>query len=281
MRVGLVLPGLLIGLCLSFGCGTDDGALAKVGDESVSVSAFQEHLGAVTGETWQGVTDQVASRLLDQFLDQEVVVAAASAGHEMAVPTEPGARSARVRQLLEELCGPPPPLSEDVVAAEVENASRTVRPARARVRQMLLDTKEAAEAARRQLDEGADFAELSRSVSRAPNAGNGGDLGYLTQGGLSENLDEVIFALQAGEISAPVRGPSGYHIFQVLDVIPAGPAPREEIEPEVRRRLSEEAARAHAAECVRRLASEVGVEVFRDRLWFRYQGRYTGETHAS
>jgi hypothetical protein len=281
MRVGLVLPGVFIGLCLSVGCGTDDGVLAKVGEEKISVSAFQEHLGAVTGEAWQGVTDQVASRLLDQFLDQEVVVAAASAKDEMVVPTEPGARSARVRKLLEELCGPPPPLSEDVVAVEVDNARQTERPARAWVRQMLLDTKEAAEAARRQLDEGADFADLSKSVSRAPNAENGGDLGYLTQGGLSENLDEVIFALQAGEISAPVRGPSGYHIFQVLDVIPAGPAPREEIEPEVRRRLSETAARAHAAECVRRLASEVGVKVFRDRLWFRYQGRYTGETHAS
>jgi len=146
---------------------------------------------------------------------------------------------------------------------------------------MLLDTKEAAEVARRQLDEGADFVELSKRVSRAPNAGSGGDLGILTQGGLSENLDEVIFALQAGEISAPVRGPSGYHIFQVLDVIPAGPAPREEIEPEVRRRLSEIAARVHAAECVRRLASEVGVKVLQDRLWFRYQGRYTEETHAS
>lgn len=281
MRGRLVLPVVFVGLCLSVACGTDEGVLAKVGNGTVSVSAFQEHLAAVTGETWQGVTDPVASRLLDQFLDQEVVVAAARASDELEVPSEPGARSARVRQLLEELCGPPPPLSEDVVAVEVDTARRTERPARARVRQMLLDTKEAAEVARRQLDEGADFVELSKRVSRAPNAGSGGDLGILTQGGLSENLDEVIFALQAGEISAPVRGPSGYHIFQVLDVIPAGPAPREEIELEVRRRLSEIAARVHAAECVRRLASEVGVKVLQDRLWFRYQGRYTEETHAS
>jgi len=255
--------------------------LAKVGDGKVAVAAFQDHLAAVTGEAWQGVTDPVASRLLDQFLDQEVVVAAARARDDLAVPTEPGARSARVRQLLESLCGPPPPPSEDAVDVEIEMARRTERPARARVRQMLLDTKDAAEAARHQLDEGADFAELSKRVSRAPNADNGGDLGYLSQGGLSENLDEVIFALRAGEISAPVRGPSGYHIFQVLDVIPAGPAPREEIEPEVRRRLTENAARTHAAECVRRLASEVGVEVFQDRLWFRYHGRYAEETHAS
>ncbi len=281
MRERLVLPGVFVGLCLSVGCGTDEGVLARVGEENVTVAAFQDHLSAVTGEAWQGVTDPVASRLLDQFLDQEVVVAAARASDELEAPTEPGARSARVRRLLEELCGPPSPPPEDVVEVEVEKARRTERPARARVRQMLLDTKEAAEAARRQLDEGADFTELSKRVSRAPNAENGGDLGFLTQGGLSENLDEVIFALHEGEISAPVRGPSGYHIFQVLDVIPAGPAPRGEIEPEVRRRLTETAARSHAAECVERLASEVGVKVFHDRLWFRYLGRYTEETHAS
>lgn len=281
MRERIVLPGVLVGLFLCVSCGTDEGVLAKVGQGTVSVSAFQNHLVAVTGEAWQGVTDPVASRLLDQFIDQEVVVAAAREKDEQEVPTEPGARSARVRRLLEKLCGPPPTPPEAAVEAEVDLARATSRPARARVRQMLLDTKEAAEAARRRLDEGADFAELSKRVSRAPNAASGGELGYLTQGGLSENLDEVIFALQAGEISAPVRGPSGYHIFQVLDVVPAGPPPRDEIEPEVRRRLSEIAARTHGVDCVQRLAMEVGVEVFRDRLWFRYDGRYTEEIHAS
>ena len=36
-------------------------------------------------------------------------------------------------------------------------------------------------------------------VSRAPNAAGGGNLGLLTEGGLPENLDEVIFALSADE----------------------------------------------------------------------------------
>lgn len=281
MRERLVLLGAFVGLCLTLACGTDEGELARVGRDAVSVAAYQEHLEAVTGEAWQGVTNPVASRLLDQFIDQEVVVAAAGGGGEVEVPTDPGARSARVRILLDELCGPSPPPSDADVEAEVNEARTTTRPARAHVRQMLLDTMEAAEAARRQLDEGADFVELSRRVSRAPNAGSGGELGVLTQGGLSENLDEVIFALQAGEISAPVRGPSGYHIFQVLDVVPAGPPAREEIEPEVRRRLAEIAARENAASCIRRLATEVGVRVMCDRLWFRYEGRYKEEIHAS
>ncbi len=281
MRRRIAYPGVFVCLWLTLGCGTDEGVVAVVGDDTVELAVFQEHLVAATGEAWQGVTGPVASRLLDQFIDQEVVVAAAGRSGEGVVPIEPGARSARVRLLLDDLCGPPSPPAEEVVEAEIAAAQVVSRPARASVRQMLLDTQEAATAARQQLDDGMDFVELSRLVSRAPNAAGGGELGILTQGGLSDNLDEVIFALKAGEISAPVPGPSGYHIFQVLEVVPAGPPPRGEIEPDVRRRLGEIAARKHAAECVQRLASEVGVNVNHNRLWFDYQGRYAEEIHAS
>jgi foldase protein PrsA len=281
MRGRITSLGALVCLWLALGCGTDEGVLATVGEDTIDVVVFQEHLVAVTGEAWQGVTDPVASRLLDQFIDQEVVVAAARRGGEVNVPADPGARSARVRLLLDGLCGPPSLPTEEVIETEIAAAQAVSRPARASVRQMLLDTQEAAEAARRQLDEGVDFVELSRTVSRAPNADGGGDLGFLTQGGLSENLDDVIFALQAGEISAPVPGPSGYHIFQVLEVVAAGPPPREEVEPEVLRRLGEITAREHSAGCVQRLANEVGVNVNHNRLWFSYQGRYAEEIHAS
>jgi len=271
---------LCVIVCLASGCGTDEGILAMVGGGAVEVATFQEHLVAATGQPWQGVTDPVASRLLDQFLDQEVVVVAANQEGQAVVPTDPGARSARVRQLLEGLCGPPPPLEDEEVEAEIIKGQAVIHPARVHVRQMLLDTREDAEVARTKLDEGADFVLLSRQVSRAPNANGGGELGLLTEGGLSKNLDEVIFALSAGEISEPVPGPSGYHIFQVLEVFPAGPAPREEIEPEVLRRLGEIAARKHASACVGKLADDVGVTVIHEQLWFRYDGRYSEVIHA-
>jgi parvulin-like peptidyl-prolyl isomerase len=279
-RLGAV-SALCVLVCIAFGCGTDEGVLARVGDVEVEVSDFQEHLVAATDEPWQSVTDSVASRLLDQFLDQEIVLVAAGQDGRTVPPSEPVARSTRVRRLLDELCGPPPAPDEGDVETGVAAAQSAVRPARAHVRQMLLDTLEEAEAARIELDEGADFKELSRRVSRAPNAAGGGDLGMLTEGGLPVNLDEVIFALSAGEISEAVPGPSGYHIFQVLEVFPAGPPPRGEVEPEVRRRLGEIAARAHASECVRRLAEEVGVTVVQGQLWFRYEGRYAEVIHAS
>jgi peptidyl-prolyl cis-trans isomerase SurA len=41
----------------------------------------------------------------------------------------------------------------------------------------------------------------------------GGDLGWLDQGDLPEPLENVLLALEPGQLSAPVRGPSGVHIF--------------------------------------------------------------------
>ena len=41
----------------------------------------------------------------------------------------------------------------------------------------------------------------------------GGDLGWLDQGDLPGVLEETLLGLSEGEISEPVRGPSGMHIF--------------------------------------------------------------------
>jgi len=45
----------------------------------------------------------------------------------------------------------------------------------------------------------------------------GGDLGWLTRGDLPENLEQAILPLAAGEISDPVRGAKGFHIFFLED----------------------------------------------------------------
>ncbi len=45
----------------------------------------------------------------------------------------------------------------------------------------------------------------------------GGDLGWLDQGDLPEALENALLGLEPGQISAPVRGPSGIHIFQLRE----------------------------------------------------------------
>ncbi len=62
----------------------------------------------------------------------------------------------------------------------------------------------------------------------------GGELGWLKQGDLDEKLEETLLTMQPGEISEPIRGKGGYHIFLLHEReaggdIPSFDARREEI----------------------------------------------------
>lgn len=68
-----------------------------------------------------------------------------------------------------------------------------------------------------ELSKGADFAELAIAASSAPNALNGGDLGWRKLVELPEPLAEALKGMQSGEISSPIRAPSGFYIIQLRD----------------------------------------------------------------
>jgi peptidyl-prolyl cis-trans isomerase SurA len=77
--------------------------------------------------------------------------------------------------------------------------------------------------------------------TRAPQLG-GGDLGWLTQGDLPEELERALLPLNAGEISSPVRGSSGFHIFFLQDrQVGAGFPSYEEMKQELSREMMDAA----------------------------------------
>ena len=61
-----------------------------------------------------------------------------------------------------------------------------------------------------------DFASLARAHSAAPTAEGGGDLGELSQGDMSPELEEAAFALPVGSVSDPIRVGEGYRILKVV-----------------------------------------------------------------
>jgi peptidyl-prolyl cis-trans isomerase SurA len=63
--------------------------------------------------------------------------------------------------------------------------------------------------------EGQDFAALAREHSEDPSGKDGGDLGTLKRGELTPEIEQAILRLDAGQTSAPVRSPVGYHLFHL------------------------------------------------------------------
>ncbi len=71
---------------------------------------------------------------------------------------------------------------------------------------------------KQKLDNGEDFAELAKKYSDSPDAAQGGDLGFIAKGSLSElSFEEKAFNLAQGQISEPFETRLGFHIINVLN----------------------------------------------------------------
>jgi peptidyl-prolyl cis-trans isomerase SurA len=77
---------------------------------------------------------------------------------------------------------------------------------RARAEQVLL-----------QLREGVDFAKLAVSYSDAPDALQGGDMGWRVRDRLPELFTRALNDMKPGEVSAIMRSPAGFHVIKLID----------------------------------------------------------------
>jgi len=79
---------------------------------------------------------------------------------------------------------------------------------------------------RKQIQQGKDFAVLAKKYSQDKgSAKQGGDLGYLTRG-VSEQFDNVVFALKKGEVSKVIKSKEGFQIIQLDDIRTGDPEER-------------------------------------------------------
>lgn len=137
-----------------------------------------------------------------------------------------------------------------------QNKSRYVVPARVNVSHILVKLPagaseevaktalaKAAGIATRARAEPSGFADLARKESQdAGTAREGGRLGWIQRGTLPLAMEQAVFALKQGEVSDPVKGPDGYHVFMADQVQPeqgeSFEQARAKVEDEVRRQLA-------------------------------------------
>ena len=67
----------------------------------------------------------------------------------------------------------------------------------------------------RQLNSGTSFAKVSASFSDAPNALEGGDLGWKKGSQMPALFLDALKSMQVGETSAPLRSPNGFHLLKL------------------------------------------------------------------
>ncbi len=267
---GAALCALLVALVACTGKEPSPDAVAVLGDREILYADFAARVEQQTDSPAATLESPVLSRLLDQYLTETLVV-------RVAADRGVAAEGADHRDALSALLASAPieaPSEAEVEARYRSEAKRFTLPERVRLRQILVESREAAEAAKAELGRGEPFAEVARRHSQDPSAPYGGLQGELAYDDLPEEFADVIFALQPGQVSDVVEAAYGFHIFQVTDRLPGRVVPFSEARPRLREEIRQERARAWLDQVVEQAKSRYTVRVYERNLPFDYDGTY-------
>lgn len=232
-------------------------AVAVVNGDPITAAELEEELGKVRREGGalalrsEQDLDRVRRQMLEKRIDQRLLAQAARE-HRVVVGADEVERAVlRLRadypgrtfeELLAEEGIPYSELKEEIrrrlviqqLIAEQVNARVAVTddevtrwydehpedfetPEQVHARQIVVKTEEQASQILRELRRGARFEDLARKHSIAPEATQGGDLGWFARGVMPSPIDETCFELAPRRVSDVVESPYGYHVFKVVE----------------------------------------------------------------
>ena len=97
-------------------------------------------------------------------------------------------------------------ISHILIRTPEEGATEDIQKAKAKMDQALM-----------QLKSGTSFAKVSASFSDAPNALEGGNLGWKKGSQMPALFLDALKSMQVGETSAPLRSPNGFHLLKLTN----------------------------------------------------------------
>lgn len=112
---------------------------------------------------------------------------------------------------------------KDMQAYYNEHRQEFVRPERVLFREIVIlfeegtksDARARAEAARRELDSGADFGEVAGRESGVSSKERGGLVGPFAHGELRPEIEKVVFSIKPGELAGPIESTRAFHIIRL------------------------------------------------------------------
>ena len=243
--------------------------VALVGERPVAWEDVALYVRKATDEDPKNVSPRVASSLLDQYLEEQLLERAVE---DAAPPPKGGSAAERRRELIARSAGLDA-LGDDELRKEYEaRRARYRRPAVIRVSQLFFLSREAADAAQKKLQAGTSWAEVSRTLSEAPNGASGGSLGLVARGDLPADFEKVLWSLPAGRTTAVIAAPHGFHVFRVEERFEERDVPYEEARSALHLALAEERSSKAAADLVAASRRRHPVSVIEEHLPFPYVG---------
>ena len=155
---------------------------------------------------------------------------------------------------------------QDIQRYYEDNEQQYKQPDQVRASHILLKTegkddaavKKQAEDLAKKAKAGADFAELAKKFSEDDsNASKGGDLDFFGRGAMVPEFDQVVFAMQPGQVSDAVKTQFGYHVIKLTEKRAASQRPLTEVQPQIEDQIKWQRAQDQA----QRIAQDVAAQM--------------------
>ncbi|MCZ4282168.1 peptidylprolyl isomerase [Kiloniella laminariae] len=223
----------------------DDPLMARVGEMEIrrsEVLKFAESIPNIP----QAQIEMILPELLDQVIDLKLITKEAEASN-LARDPEVLKRLSEVKERVLVQTYLDRALKAEVSDEAVEQAYQDYLVANPPVkevsaRHILVEDEETAKGLIKELDEGADFAELATQKSTGPSGPTGGDLGFFRKEQMVGPFAEAAFTMKPGEHSStPVQTQFGWHVIKVEAERDSEQPTAEQLDGQLRSELSQKA----------------------------------------
>ncbi len=198
----------------------DSKVLATVGDHSITAADVDQALLDM-GQQFQNFPEtERRARVLDSLIDfNTLAILAKQEGldQDAAVKRRIALLQARALHNGYFQSKIQPVVTEEKMKARFDAEMAGAKPEqKVSARHILVKTEEEAKAIIKELESGADFAELAKSKSTGPSGPKGGDLGEFGKGQMVPAFEAAAFALEPGAFTkSPVQTQFGFHVIKV------------------------------------------------------------------
>jgi peptidyl-prolyl cis-trans isomerase C len=202
-----------------------DLTLAIVNGHRIKVSEFKKQIAAMP-EFYQAYAAGNRSQFLQDLINRELVYQKAMhSRHRWDRDIKKRLADLKKEMILQnyvqkEILENPNVPEKDMREYYKSHPTDFISPASVHLYEIMVTDRKTAENIIGRYRKGENFEDLARRYSEAPSKGQGGDLGFVREGKLPEQLDRVAFALTPGEISSPLQTAAGYYVLMARQNIP-------------------------------------------------------------
>lgn len=191
---------------------------AQVLTQLVFTSIFEQWAEELDITVTDEEVDEERAEVVEQLGGEEQLTAAAEQAGLSSEEVNDELRSSVLQdKVVEEVGGDAEVSDEDIEAFYQENQA-TRFSTKARARHILVETEAKAKELLKQIENGADFAEIAMKESTDEGSGaQGGDLGEFDPAQMAPPFAQAVLSANIGQVVGPVRTQFGFHLIEVQE----------------------------------------------------------------